>query len=242
MKKWHFILSIFLCYMFVNAQNSEEIKQLKNELDSIKQIVRQLTYDADQDGVPDYYDKEKNTPFKARVDGAGVALDVDLDGVIDLEDKCVVNQGPSQMNGCPICGIEEPSRYVDLTKDIFDRLQFQYLQTELSTDDKKKIDKAMESLQYFDENISLFIESSSNDYSNFKKNYVISKIRAQNVYNYIIEKFPQLQNKIFISAKGDKKLFFEECKNKRQCQNPEDSWKNTANNNVNLQLRMNDKD
>jgi OOP family OmpA-OmpF porin len=35
------------------------------------------------------------------VDGAGVALDTDLDGVIDLYDKCVTVPGPVENQGCP---------------------------------------------------------------------------------------------------------------------------------------------
>ena len=57
--------------------------------------------DADNDGVCDDWDRELNTPAGARVDGAGVALDMDLDGVIDLYDKCVTVPGSPENNGCP---------------------------------------------------------------------------------------------------------------------------------------------
>ena len=43
-----------------------------------------------------------NTPAGARVDGSGKALDTDLDGVIDLYDKCVTVPGPVENNGCPV--------------------------------------------------------------------------------------------------------------------------------------------
>lgn len=58
--------------------------------------------DADNDGVCDDWDRQLDTPAGARVDGAGVALDMDLDGVIDLYDKCVTVPGPVENNGCPI--------------------------------------------------------------------------------------------------------------------------------------------
>lgn len=58
--------------------------------------------DNDNDGVCDDWDRELNTPAGARVDGAGVALDMDLDGVIDLYDKCVTVPGPVENNGCPV--------------------------------------------------------------------------------------------------------------------------------------------
>jgi hypothetical protein len=57
--------------------------------------------DNDNDGVCDDWDRELNTPSGARVDGSGVALDMDLDGVIDLYDKCVTVAGSADNNGCP---------------------------------------------------------------------------------------------------------------------------------------------
>ncbi|WP_284462068.1 OmpA family protein [Chryseobacterium sp.] len=58
--------------------------------------------DGDNDGVCDDWDRQLDTPAGARVDGAGVALDTDLDGVIDLYDKCVTVPGPVENNGCPV--------------------------------------------------------------------------------------------------------------------------------------------
>jgi hypothetical protein len=57
--------------------------------------------DKDNDGVCDDWDRQLDTPAGARVDGAGVALDMDLDGVIDLYDKCVTVPGSVDNNGCP---------------------------------------------------------------------------------------------------------------------------------------------
>ena len=57
--------------------------------------------DNDNDGVCDDWDRQLDTPAGARVDGAGVALDMDLDGVIDLYDKCVTVPGSVENNGCP---------------------------------------------------------------------------------------------------------------------------------------------
>lgn len=58
--------------------------------------------DKDNDGVCDDWDRQLDTPAGARVDGAGVALDTDLDGVIDLNDQCVTVPGPVENNGCPL--------------------------------------------------------------------------------------------------------------------------------------------
>lgn len=72
--------------------------QLETE---VKDFVVCQKGDADNDGVCDDWDRQLDTPAGARVDGAGVALDMDLDGVIDLYDKCVTVPGPAENNGCP---------------------------------------------------------------------------------------------------------------------------------------------
>lgn len=59
------------------------------------------TGDKDNDGVCDDWDRQLDTPKGARVDGSGVALDIDMDGVIDLLDKCVTTAGSSANEGCP---------------------------------------------------------------------------------------------------------------------------------------------
>ena len=62
--------------------------------------------DNDNDGVCDDWDRQLDTPAGARVDGAGVALDMDLDGVIDLYDKCVTVPGSVENNGCPLNSVK----------------------------------------------------------------------------------------------------------------------------------------
>jgi len=62
----------------------------------------------DNDGICDDWDRQLDTPVGARVDGAGVALDTDLDGVIDLHDKCVTVPGPVENQGCPVSPITPP--------------------------------------------------------------------------------------------------------------------------------------
>lgn len=50
-------------------------------------IVADLAKDDDEDGVPNYLDKEPNTKKGCPVDVRGVALDSDGDGIIDCDDK-----------------------------------------------------------------------------------------------------------------------------------------------------------
>ncbi|EON77759.1 Thrombospondin type 3 repeat:OmpA/MotB [Lunatimonas lonarensis] len=73
----------------------------KQELaDQIGQI-RDMLKDSDGDGVPDYLDKEPNTPAGARVDSHGRTLDSDGDGIPDHLDKCPFVPGPASLDGCP---------------------------------------------------------------------------------------------------------------------------------------------
>ncbi|MCT3943625.1 OmpA family protein [Elizabethkingia anophelis] len=81
----------------------QEIYYKLDVLDNRKQDIEVCKKgDGDNDGVCDDWDRELNTPAGARVDGSGKALDTDLDGVIDLYDKCVTVPGPVENNGCPV--------------------------------------------------------------------------------------------------------------------------------------------
>lgn len=59
------------------------------------------TIDTDGDLIPDYLDKELETPKGAEVDVNGVALDTDGDNIIDLFDKCILLKGTKELEGCP---------------------------------------------------------------------------------------------------------------------------------------------
>lgn len=102
--------------------------------------------DGDNDGVCDDWDRQLDTPAGARVDGAGVALDTDLDGVIDLNDKCVTVPGPASNQGCP----EQPKAVVapvqvDMSTEIERALKdilFVFNKTEIRAESYDKLDLA----------------------------------------------------------------------------------------------------
>lgn len=78
----------------------------ENLEDSANSLIVCEKGDGDNDAVCDDWDRELNTPAGARVDGAGIALDMDMDGIIDLYDRCVTVPGAVDNNGCPA---EHPS-------------------------------------------------------------------------------------------------------------------------------------
>lgn len=102
--------------------------------------------DKDNDGVCDDWDKQLDTPAGARVDGSGVALDTDLDGVIDLYDKCVTVPGPIDNHGCPKEDPKVvPTQIVDVSTDIERALKdilFVFDRTEIRAESYPKLDLA----------------------------------------------------------------------------------------------------
>lgn len=57
--------------------------------------------DSDNDGVIDQFDRDPNTPEGALVYGNGIPIDSDRDGLPDYKDKCPLEAGPVEQEGCP---------------------------------------------------------------------------------------------------------------------------------------------
>jgi len=98
--------------------------------------------DTDNDGVCDDWDRQLDTPVGARVDGAGVALDADLDGVIDLNDKCVTVPGPVENNGCPkVVAVDKSKLATDIELALRDVL-FNFNKATVRPESYSKLDLA----------------------------------------------------------------------------------------------------
>jgi OmpA-OmpF porin, OOP family len=78
-------------------------EELATQIGEIKDMLK----DSDGDGIPDYLDKEPNTPSGARVDSQGRTMDSDGDGIPDHVDKCPFAPGPASNEGCPIEEVKE---------------------------------------------------------------------------------------------------------------------------------------
>jgi OOP family OmpA-OmpF porin len=83
---------------FIAANNYATKEELATQINGIKDMLK----DSDADGVPDYLDKEPNTPAGARVSPSGSTLDSDGDGTPDHLDKCPFQPGAAASNGCPV--------------------------------------------------------------------------------------------------------------------------------------------
>ena len=177
--------------------------------------------DADNDGVCDDWDRQLDTPAGARVDGAGVALDTDLDGVIDLYDKCVTVPGPVENNGCPL---NSTSTVSDNTRTL------EGIEFDLNSD------KILPSNTPILNNAVSYINSSTGSYNvigatdtraSDAYNQKLSERRANSVKNYLIKNGVE-SSKLNAVGRGEKDLKYPECEPATKC--PE--WKNRANRRV----------
>ena len=175
--------------------------------------------DADNDGVCDDWDRQLDTPAGARVDGAGVALDTDLDGVIDLYDKCVTVPGPVENNGCPTGGT-----VTDNTRTL------EGIEFDLDSD------RILPSNTPILNNAVNYINSSAGSYNviggtdtraSDAYNQKLSERRANSVKNYLIQNGVEA-GKLEAIGRGEKDLKYPECDPASKC--PE--WKNRANRRV----------
>ncbi|WP_332910764.1 thrombospondin type 3 repeat-containing protein [Algoriphagus boritolerans] len=91
----------------------------KSELNEAINGIKDMLKDSDGDGIPDYLDKESNTPVGARVDTFGTTIDSDGDGIPDHLDQCPFQPGPSATNGCP--AVSEKTAEVDFLKKSYKR-------------------------------------------------------------------------------------------------------------------------
>jgi len=178
--------------------------------------------DADNDGVCDDWDRQLDTPAGARVDGAGVALDTDLDGVIDLYDKCVTVPGPVENNGCPTATATGP--VTDDTRTL-EGIEFDLNSDRILPSNTPILNNAVSYIN--SSNGSYNVVGATDTRASDAYNQKLSERRANSVKSYLVKNGVE-STKLNAIGKGEKDLKYPECDPATKC--PE--WKNRANRRV----------
>ena len=186
--------------------------------------------DLDNDGVCDDWDRQLDTPAGARVDGAGVALDVDLDGVIDLNDKCVTVPGPVENNGCPTektvptttkqVAIEEINKY-------FNGIEFELNKDVIRPQSFQDLNQAADIIKTLGAGDSFIVVGATDSRGSSAYNKKLSQARANAVLAYLVGKGVS-SSVLSAEGRGKEDLKYTECNPATKC--PE--WKNEANRRV----------
>lgn len=184
--------------------------------------------DGDNDGVCDDWDRQLDTPAGARVDGAGVALDMDLDGVIDLYDKCVTVPGPVENNGCPTTpNVSSNVSTIDEVNKNFEGIEFELNSDKIRPSSFEKLNHAASIIKTLDSNDKFLVIGATDTRGSEKYNMDLSNRRAQAVVRYLNNQ--GVDNRMLeAEGRGKTDLKYPECDPATKC--PE--WKNEANRRV----------
>lgn len=159
----------------------------KDELNQAIGEIKDMLKDSDGDGIPDYLDKEPNTPTGARVNTFGMTLDSDRDGISDHLDQCPFQPGPSASNGCPPA-VEKTSEVDYLKKAINDGYVNLYFAFDSSTPLNYSVSAAQYVSNFLKRNPgnSLEIKGFADELGPEDYNIKLSERRAKTVYDLLI--------------------------------------------------------
>ena len=188
--------------------------------------------DMDNDGVCDDWDRQLDTPAGARVDGSGVALDVDMDGVIDLNDKCVTVPGTIQNNGCPVentvvASLPTKQIAIDEINKYFNGIEFELNKDVIRPNSFQDLNKAAEIIKTLGADDSFIVVGATDSRGSSAYNKKLSQSRANAVLKYLVDKGVS-QSVLTAEGRGKEDLKYTECDPATKC--PE--WKNEANRRV----------
>lgn len=187
--------------------------------------------DRDNDGVCDDWDRQLDTPAGARVDGAGVALDMDLDGVIDLYDNCVTVPGPVENNGCPTGPSNTLTSVEEINKD-FEGIEFELNSDKIRPQSFDKLNHAADVIKSLDANSQYLVIGATDTRGSETYNKDLSQRRANSVVRYLTDR--GVSNGMLVAeGRGESDLKYPECEPATKC--PE--WKNEANRRVYFQQK-----
>lgn len=189
--------------------------------------------DQDNDGVCDDWDRQLDTPAGARVDGAGVALDMDLDGVIDLYDKCVTVPGPVENNGCPVTAVAPVATPgVSEVNKFFEGIEFELNSDKIRATSNDKLNQAADIIKTLDAKSQFIVVGATDARGSAELNKKLSQRRADAVVRYLVSKGVN-EGTLSAEGRGKTDLKYPECDPATKC--PE--WKNEANRRVYFQQK-----
>jgi OOP family OmpA-OmpF porin len=167
---------------FIAANKYATKEELATQINGIKDMLK----DSDADGVPDYLDKEPNTPAGARVSPSGSTLDSDGDGTPDHLDKCPFQPGAAASNGCPVEVSREEVDY--LRKAINDG----YVNVYYAFDSDKPLAYSISAAQYISNflkrnpGVKVEVKGFADELGPEDYNIKLSESRAKAVYDLLI--------------------------------------------------------
>lgn len=167
---------------FIAANKYATKEELATQINGIKDMLK----DSDADGVPDYLDKEPNTPAGARVSPSGTTLDSDGDGTPDHLDKCPFQPGAAASNGCPVEVSRDEVDY--LRKAINDG----YVNVYYAFDSSKPLAYSISAAQYISNflkrnpGVTVEVKGYADELGEEDYNIKLSESRAKAVYDLII--------------------------------------------------------
>ena len=141
-----------------------------------------MLLDSDGDGVTDNLDLCPNTPLGVKVDRVGCPTDLDGDGVIDSLDKCPNTPKGVKVDssGCPIVIPEKVS--------ITLLVEFDFNNADIKPMYHNDIEKVADFLKAY-KNTTVELEGHTDSVGTDEYNMKLSDRRAENVKNYLVEKF-----------------------------------------------------
>ncbi|GHB45290.1 OmpA family protein [Mongoliitalea lutea] len=166
---------------YIAADKYATKEELAQQIGEIKDMLK----DSDGDGIPDYLDKEPNTPAGARVDSFGRTLDSDGDGIPDHLDKCPFAPGPASNNGCPVEEVKE----VDYFKKAINE---GYVNVYFAFDSAKPLGYSSSSVNYVanflkrNPGVNVEIKGFADELGPEDYNMKLSERRAKSVYDLLI--------------------------------------------------------